>query len=217
MAVKHRIIQNPSGYHSHGKSHKEKLINFALFIKEFGWSGKWNDDEETGILHLNATRGSNEKIDIEWPEKQSWPDVWYTYAGNSIKCRNISQAAKIGQDPPDPDRMRMVSRRRRRPKRNGIDLHLPEGAGGVPLAGDELIAELATTLPFDKESSAEELKSVLLRHTITWVNRISGNVQTETIKPKHFKITEKDGRKTLHFCSDYGFRSVYVDSIIGVG
>lgn len=226
MTVRNKVIHNPSGYHSHGKTHKEKVINFSLFIKEFGWSGTWNDDEESGILYMHATRGKNEKIDIEWPEKQWWPDVWYTYAGNSIKCRNISQAAKIGQEPPDSEKMRAASRRLRRSGKPGIGLRGP-GATGRPLPGEagtdeaaaDLIEELATSLPFDHESSPAEIKAVLKGRYITWVNTLSGATRQALVKPgKHYKVTTtKEDKIVIEFADDHGFHSVYASSIIGVG
>lgn len=216
-----RFIKNASGYHSHGKTHKEKIFNFGVYIKQFGWEGSWSEDEESAILKATMTRGDSEKIEIEWPETQWWPDVWYTFGGESIKCRNISMAAKIAADKPDAKKMRRTSRR----KSYGISgAFLPGGSnnGSSEDAADDLIAAMSTTLPFDKESTPEEIKAVLKAHrspTITWINRISGDVNTDIVKTwsRHLKVTtNKDGKKIIHFIGHDCFHAVYADSIIGI-
>ena len=212
-------VKNPSGYHSFGATHKDKVNNFAKFINDFEWTGKWYVDDDSEILHLNATRGDNERIDIEWPETQWWPDVWYTFAGNTIKCRNISQAAKLAQELPDAERMRRASHRARR----SISLPLASGPA-IAIVGDpadELISSLTTSVPWDTESKAGEVKAALLKHrntTITWVNRISGKVNSAMIKPRNFKVTTtKEGKVVIQFADDFGFHACYADSVIGVG
>jgi hypothetical protein len=229
-----RLVRNPSGYHSSGKSPKEKVHNFAMFIKPFGWTGKWRIDEDSHILHLNATRDDNEKIDIEWPESQWWPDVWYTFAGATIKCRNISHAAKIAQAEPDPERMRRVSRRRfsggkaaslRGARRPGERLSRAEGRSDGPNendAGEAIVAALKGYVPFTHESTAEEVDVELKSYkvpTITWVNRMTGAVHTTMIKTrsKHFRITKNgDGKVIINFTDEFGFHAVYANSVIGV-
>lgn len=216
--TKHRIVHNPSGYHSSGATHKDKVNNFARFIKDFGWTGSWKEDEDSDILTLNATRGDNERIDIEWPATQWWPDVWYTFAGNTIKCRNISHAAKIAQDLPDADAMRRASQRRKRrislPLSSGPAIAIP----GDP--GESLVESLATSLPWDKESPPDEVKTALLKHkntTITWVNRLTGNVKSGMIKPKNLRVTtNKEGKVIIEFADEFGFHACYADSVIGV-
>jgi hypothetical protein len=212
---------NPSGYHSFGKNHKEKVWNFAAFIKDFGWTGNWWEDEETEMVHLKATRGDVERIDVEYPVNQGWPDVFYTLAGGTIKCRNISQAAKLAQEKPDVDKMRAASRRLRNGKATASP---PQAAQGPAIAtvGADLIPELTGSLPFDKESTADEVKQALVKHknpVITWVNKVSGQVDSAMIKTKskQFKVTEsKDGKVIINFSTDRGFRAVYANSIIGV-
>lgn len=225
--TKHRIIRNPSGYHSKGKTPKEKVVNFASFIKQFDWTGAWRVDPETDILHLNARRGDNERIDIEWPATQWWPDVWYSLAGDSIKCRNISAAAKLAQDPPDADRMRRSAQR----KRNGKSASLATGlarpglANGTAepeLTGDELIASLTSSVPWDKDSGVRDVALALMEcrnPEVTWVNTLTGVVHTAVIKTgnRNNKITEtKDGKVIITFADQYGFHSVYANSVIRV-
>jgi hypothetical protein len=218
MMVRQRIVRNPSGYHSSGATHKDKVNNFALFIKDFGWTGKWKEDEDSDILTLSAARGDNERIDIEWPATQWWPDVWYTFAGNSIKCRNISHAAKLAQELPDADAMRRASQRRRK----RISLPLASGpAIAISDDGEESLADsLATSLPWDRESPPGEVKAALLKHkntTITWVNRMNGAVKSGMIKPKNLKVTaNKQGKVIIEFADEFGFHACYADCVIGV-
>lgn len=215
-----RHIKNPSGYHSRGKTKQEKVYNFGVHIKQFGWSGKWERNEETKTLYAELRRGDSEVITINWPDDQWWPEVYYAYAGNKQKCRNISAAAKIASEKPDPNRLRKAAAKKRRAG-NGIAEVFASGGGDSDEAR-ELIASLSTTLPFDRESSVEDIKAVLKARTnpvLIWINRISGGVEQDYIKTwsRHLKVTEnKEGRKIIHFVGGNCFHAVYVDSVIGV-
>lgn len=211
-----RFVKNPSGYHSHGKTHKEKVINLGKHIKQFGWEGKWWQPDGSDVLEAKMER-NGETIQIWWPDDQWWPDVYYTYAGQQMKCRNISQAAKIASEKPDPERMRRSARK----KTNGVSRIAEAFAAGDGNTAAELIEPLRTTLPFDKESTPEEIKAVIKQHinpTIVWINRISGAAEQDYIKTwsRHLKITEnKEGRKIIEFVGGHQFHAVYVDSVIG--
>lgn len=214
-----RFVRNPSGYHSHGKTHKEKVFNLGKHIKQFGWEGSWEQDVD--VLKATMKRGESESIIIWWPDDQWWPDVTYNYAGSSLKCRNISHAAKIASEKPDASRMRK-SGRRMRSKLNGITQGIGTGASGDTSSADELISEMSTTLPFDKESTPEEIRAVIKTHinpTLIWVNRLTGRVESDIIKTwsRHLKVTKnKDGKTIIHFVGMNCFHAVYVDSVIGV-
>jgi hypothetical protein len=212
-----RIIRNPSGYHSSGVTHKDKVNNFARFIKDFGWTGQWKEDPDSDILTLTATRGDNERIDIEWPDIHSSPGVWYTFAGNTIKCHNISQAAKLAQELPDAERMKRAAYRSK-PRISSLN-----GSGpAIGIVGDDLPGALATSLPFDKESTANEVAAALKKHrnpTIIWVNRISGKVNSAMMRTgkRHNKVTtNKEGKVIIQFTDETGFHAVYVESIVGL-
>jgi hypothetical protein len=221
---------NPSGYHSYGRTKQEKLINFGLFIKDFGWTGEWRQDEETEMLFLKATRGDSERIDIEYPANQGWPDVYYTFAGNTIKCRNVSHAAKFAQATPDPEKMRRSSRRLSRARRRASALGNSGAVGtgaqgtGEPDDGgaDDLVSVLGTTLPFDKESGIEDVILALKQHrnpTIVWVNRISGRVESAMMRTgkRHNKVCmNKEGKVIIEFTDERGFHAVYVERIVAI-
>lgn len=222
MTIKHRIIKNASGYHSHGKTNKEKAVNFAMFIKEHGWSGKWEEDDDTKDIILVANRSESEQIDIRWYSNIPLQDVFYAYAGNSIKLRNVSAAAKVAQEPPSKDRMRSAARKRVGRGLAGISVAQEPGGSNNGSSADDLIAAMSTTLPFDKESSPDEIKAVLKTHrnpTLIWINRISGNVNTDIIKTwsRFLRVdANRQGKMIIHFVGDFGFHAVYVDSVIGV-
>jgi hypothetical protein len=213
-----RVIHHDSGYHSFGATHKDKVNNFARFIKDFGWTGKWKEDPDSDIVTLNAFRNDNERIDIEWPATQWWPDVWYTFAGYTIKCRNISHAALIAQEVPDAAKMKRAAQRAKRrispPFTTGPAIAIP----GEP--GESLAESLATTVPWDKESKAGEIKVILLKHkntTITWVQTMTGAVKSGMIKAKTLKVkTNKEGRVIIEFADEFGFHACYADCVIGV-
>ena len=214
-----RFVRNPSGYHSHGKTHKEKVYNFGLHIKQFGWSGRWWQAAESDVLEAKMERGG-ETIQIWWPDNQWWPDVYYTYAGDQIKCRNISQAAKIAADKPNPERMRKSARKKASGGRRIAEAFAAAG-GNSDSTTEELIDALRTSIPFDSESTPEEIKAVIktkVNPTIVWVNRLTGGAEQDYIKTwsRHLKVTEnKEGKKIINFVGADRFRSVYVDSVIG--
>jgi hypothetical protein len=192
-------IKNPSGYHSSGRTRKEKVVNFALFIKEFGWTGSWEENSDTEIVTLVAKR-DNERIEIEYAPASPWPDVYYTLLGHTIKCRNISMAAKIAQGQPDAERVkRAVSRRH-----NGIATP-SSSTPSKPL------------LNYLEDASEDDIGDALIGDSITWLSGLGGEPQTDRILPKQFKVTaNKEGRTIIHFCGDFGFHSVYLDRIVNV-
>ena len=215
-----RFVKNPSGYHSHGKTHKEKAFNFGKHIKQFGWSGSWSQPEGDPILRVIMTRSSSEKIEIEWPDDQWWPDVYYSYAGDTIKCRNISAAAKIASEKPNPERMRK-SVRKKRTGGSRIAEAFAAGTGNSDATAEELIDALRTTLPFDRESTPEEIKAVIktkVNPTIVWINRLTGGAESDYIKTwsRHLKVTQnREGKTIIHFVGATQFHSVYAESVIG--
>lgn len=217
-----RVIKNPSGYHSRGRTAVEKAVNFGQHAKAHGWTGKQTLDEETGVRHLFARRGESETIDIWWIEDTgaAHPDMLpiYTLAGEKIKCRNVSAVAAIAAKEPDTSRLRKAARKQRRKFDSPTVLSEEEI--------DDYIVSMQGTLPFDQESTDEEIKVALKGRTISWVNRMSGQVNSALVSdnPKHFSVI-RNGRDYVNFVypvqraheyETYGFRAVYLDSIVGV-
>jgi hypothetical protein len=211
-------VVNPSGYHSSGRTLQEKATNFGLYVKQFGWKGNFTTDAD-GNVDLVATRGENEQITITWYAGGGGL-VTYILAGDSIKCNNVSAAAKIAKEKPDPSRFRRAVR-----KRKVDEDYTPE-----------MLEDLQGTLPFDHDSTDDEIRAALLGKTITWINRFSGQVETADVSPKpnHFSVC-RNGNDYINFVypiparvmsrwgkehmeSDtYGFRSVYINRIVSVG
>ena len=224
-----RVVKNPSGYRSKGRDGVEKAQCFGVYAKQHGWTGKYHLDEDTGIVYLFARRGENETIEIWWTREGKAlprPDLpVYTLAGERIKVLNVSAIAAIAAKTPDENRLRKAVKKQKRQLGVGDDKQMTA----------EDIAALRVSLPFDHESSDDELKDVLIGRTITWVNRMSGDTETAEIStdPKHFHV-RRNGHDYIDFVrpipqrvlanfgkshmeSDtYGFRSVYLDSIVGV-
>jgi hypothetical protein len=216
-----RNVKDPSGYHSAGRTLQEKATNFGTFVKQFGWKGNFETDAD-GNVDLTAKRGDNEVITITW-YKGGGGEVWYTLAGQRIKCNNVSAAAKIAKDDPDPSRFRRAVRKRKTD--SAVEEFTPE-----------MLEDLQGSLPFDHESSDAEIQEVLLGRTLTWINLTTGKVETAEVsdKPKHFSVC-RNGHDYVNFVypiparvlsrwgkdhmeSDtYGFRSVYLDRIVSVG
>jgi hypothetical protein len=192
-------VRNPSGYHSKGATPKDKANNFGKFIKDFGWSGSWREDPETGDITLVAKR-DNEMIEAYWNNPIPWPEVFYSLGGNRIKCRNISMAAKLAQETPNADRARRGFRRAKSAS--------PVANGSGP--GKALLNYL-------EDASEDDIAGALVGDTVTWTSALGGEPQTDRILPKQFKVTaNKEGRTIIHFCGDFGFHSVYLDAIVNV-
>lgn len=198
-----------------GRDALRKAEHFGKFAKAYGWSGKWSKDSDTGIVHLFCRRGENETIDIWWQangciEAHMMPV--YTLAGERIKCHNVSAAAKIAQNPPNHDRLKKAVRKRKR--QTGIEYSDP--AALVAVQGP---------LPFDHESDDAELEAVLHKRTITWVNSISGELDSAFVDAdKQFQVIRKNGSEAcrgdqIGFCDPTagGYRAVYLNAIVSVG
>lgn len=197
-----RVIRNPSGYRSKGSTAVDKAAHFGEYAKAHGWKGGWAITD--GMLHLQASRGDNETMGIWWNEETGkFIEAVYTLAGDSIKCQNVSAAAAIAAKPPSTERLKTAVRKRTTDKVE---------------AAAETIAALQGTLPFDHESSDEEVHAVLFNRGIVWVNRISGALTSATAGGTQFRvISNGKAPRQITFCDDLGYHAVYVDSIVSVG
>jgi hypothetical protein len=191
---------NPSGYHSKGKTIKDKANNFGMFIKEFGWTGGWKESPETGTITLIATR-DNERIEVYWNPPNPWPDeVSYFYGGTKLKLKNVSAAAKLAQETPDADRTRRGFRRRN----NGMSVALSS-------------EPVRPVLDYLEDAPEDDIASAIIGDSITWINSLTGDTESDRILPRQFKVTaNKDGRTIIHFCGDFGFHAVYLDAVVNI-
>lgn len=196
-----RVIHNPSGFHSRGRSAREKAAHFGAYVKEHGWTGKWSEDEDTGLLHLFARRGENETIDIWWiiENGAAHPDMLpiYTLSGEKIKCRNVSAAAAMAAKSEDDANERRAAARRTKPKTHKAH-------------------KVVKTTKY-LQMRDDELEKLVLGRKIKWVNSISGDLEEAVvggikIKPR----VVRNGHARLDFLCDEGFRSVYLDQIVSV-
>lgn len=230
-----RIIKNKTPYHSNGNTIMEKLRNFATFLKNEcdGWTGKIWVDDNSGIHYLQAFRDDNEKIEIEWPTV-TWPVILHTIANHTIKCRNVSHAAKIAYAEPDTSRLKRAGRGRRVGSLEGrlpgpsnplpaeIRAGVPSPTPDVSEALEAIVAATKSYVPFDRESTKEEVEAELKRlrnPNIVWIGPLTHRVNSAMIKTrsKHFKVDEnKSGKVVVHFADDFGFHALYVDSVIAV-
>lgn len=196
-----------------GRNGLHKANSFASFAKEFGWNTKVSSTQEDDV-RLFARRGDSETLNFVWINGCWSGESHYTLAGEKIKCHNLSAASKIVQGKPDPDRLRKATRKLKR--QTGIEYS--EG----PIK-DSDIDSLRGSLPFDDESSDEDIQAVLHKRSITWVNTTSGQVQysVRVDVDKQFKIVrKKDNEKIkadfITFCSTEGYRAIYLRSIVAV-
>lgn len=188
-----------------GRTGKEKAVNFGQYAKSYGWGGKWSAEDDSQSVHLFASRGENESIDIYWHERGVFISATYSLAGEKIRLHNVAAAAQVARNKPDEKRLNKAIRRRRKSK--SVD---------VTQISDDVIAGLQTSLPFDKESTDDEVKAVLFNKSITWVNRQTGQVNSAIVGGKSFKVV-RNGRDYIDFVDGFGFHAVYLDSIVSVG
>lgn len=182
-----------------------KAVNFAEYAKTYGWSGKW--DTSDGMLRLAAHRGDNEFIDIEWDsETGKFIGASYTLAGETIDCHNVSAAAAIAAKAPDADRLRTAARKHRK------QLGTPDTVQDVA----DLIASISGTLPFDHESTDEEIKAKLNGKRVAWVNRMSGMMYSAVVGGKMFKVVGNNEHRYIDFADSFGYHAVYLNSIVSV-
>ena len=190
-----------------------KASNFANFAKEHGWQSKCT--QEGIVVRLFARRGENETLEIQWHDGCVLTEFApvYSLAGERIKVRNLSAASKVIQEKPDPKRLAKATRKRKR--QTGIDY------SGGPLSDDDRMS-LRGSVPFDAESTDDEIEAVLHKRSITWINTISGQVDSARIDAdKQFKIVRKNGNEKIKadfvtFCCAEGYRAVYLKSIVAV-
>jgi len=179
-----RVIRNPSGYRSHGSTAMDKAAHFGDYAKAYGWKGGWTTTD--GMLNLQASRGDNETMSISWNEETGkFIEAVYTLAGDSIKCQNVSAAANIAAKPPSAERLKTAVRKRTPDKVE---------------AAAETIAAVQGTLPFDHESSDEEVKAVLNNKSIVWVNRISGALSSALVGGKMFRVVNYGAPRQISLC-----------------
>lgn len=200
-----RIVKNPSGYRSKGRNGVEKAQQFGLHCKEHDWSGKYTLDEATGIVYLFARRGEQETIEIWWSEAgKALPDKLpvYTLVGERIKLRNVSAAAVRVASEPDVDRLRKATRKARR-------------AAGEPVA-------VEGSYDFT-DMTDDEIEHSLLGRTITWINSLSGQMDSaQVLGRKTLRVTRDGGEESkpvkaqVHFTDHSGFHAVYLDNIVSV-
>lgn len=195
-----RMVKNPSGYTSKGRTPQDKAANFGQYLKPLGWLGKWSTDEETGVVHLFARRGEAETLDIWWQANGACIQEQlpiYTLAGERIKLRNVSAAAKIAAAEPDTSRLRKAVRKKNRSIENGNPVVVP------------------LTDRFEGMTD-DEIEKALLGKTIAWVNSISGELDSaEVLGRKTIKVY-RNGRDQIHFTDYSGFHAVYLNAIVSV-
>lgn len=190
---------------SRGRTGPDKAVNFGTYAKGHGWTGKWSQDETTGITHLFCRRGESETVDIWWqPSGGIISEMLpiYTLAGEKIKCRNVSAAALIVRNEPDTSRLHKAVRKQRK------------GFGVCETNG-----EAHRTDKYIKMAD-NELEQLLFGATVSWINSISGEVQTAEVGGKRtmkvIREVESGARDQVHFVDSFGFHAVYLDAIVSV-
>jgi hypothetical protein len=185
------VVRNPSGYVSAGRTAADKATKFAETIKEYGWTGKWSTDEDSGVTHLFARR-EDETIDIWWLGDGLDLDHLpvYTLAGERIQLKNVSGAVKIAAGQPEPGRLVKAVKKQRR--------------------------QLTGHLPFNGDTPDDEIEHMLFGKCITWVNSVSGSTDSAIVGGRKTVRVVRNGKAWIEFIDGNGFHAVYLNAIVAV-
>lgn len=194
-----RSVKNPSGYVAKGSSANEKALQFGTHIREFGWAGKFDVDDDN-LVHLTAHRDENETIDVWWEQDgrgklclEKLPV--YSIGGDKTQCRNVSHAVQICESEADTTRLKRASSRAR--KAGTTDIVAPKTDRFADMADDEI-------------------EKLLLGKSVAWINSLSGGVDTADVLGRKTIRVVRNGRDYVEFTDKSGFHAVYLDAIVSV-
>lgn len=196
----------PSGLHP-------KIVSLVEYAIGAGWKAEVTEPIPGKSAIVTATR-EDEAIDVMFINGVLDTDQMptYTIGQRTVKLRNVSAAKKQMEVPPQ-EALKVaasVSVRRERKVRDKDEEGQPR--------------ELSIIVPWDNESTDEEILEFVKGRRIIWRNSVSGTYDEASVFPhgmkkhKHLQIVEsRDGRKVLNWASvEGGFRSVFIDAIVQV-
>ena len=70
--------------------------------------------------------------------------------------------------------------------------------------------------PFDHDSSDDEVRAVLHKRTVTWINRTSGHCDHATVATIYQIVRRGGVDDYITFIDRCGYHSVYLNQIVGV-
>lgn len=200
----------------------QKLLDYAL---ESGWEGEL-EHGEGDTARVVLTRGE-ETLDLLWRDGSwggafDWSTVSYSLNGSTRRVQNASAAKKIIAGTPD------YSRKTRTPGgRKGGTVKASDN-GGVPTPRKQ-------ALPWDPhEADDADILQACYGKTLIWRNTFTGAEDREQVTPAYtdsksgryhkanydkriYHITTgSNGRRSLNFVSNHGFRSVGLDTLLVV-
>lgn len=187
-----------------------KANAFADKAEALGWKTQLSDSQTMqDIVACYATRGAGEAITIEWEDGVFNNQTCFhtTPGGRALKLRNASHALKrMGLQPVEVARedtkvgIHTTTRSARRTAVSATD-----SAPHAPYFAEDV-------------SDAEVLASVDGK-TITWVNAISGALDSDRVSGNardQVKILPSNSGRVINFLGAAGFRTVRVSSIVSL-
>jgi hypothetical protein len=188
----------------------------ALFMKNIAddWSTKVSN-REGEKTEVTATRG-DESIKIHWLQGvfHNGNGIYTDPLGRTIVMRNASACIKQSEVSEEVALQKAQAKQAGKRTRKGSGMGRPQNA---PKA-EEVPQE---KLPFDvEESTAKEIIAAVEGRKITWVNSVSGKVQSAMVKPsKANKIlpgTKTSPSPIIQFMTESGECAVRISSIKSV-
>ena len=185
-----------------------KAEAYAAVAEAAGWTPVLTTEGD--LITATTTRGS-ETIMIHWKGTRFVDDATYTNGSQSLTLRNVSAARQKMADSPDVA------------ARGASKAIIGKGKRKVALDDEDehAVAAKRAQLPFDSNSSDEEVFKALGGKTIVWRNSRTREVERAVVAvnpgEKLLKMDVKGSRRVFSFCSVKGpFRSVYLDAILEV-
>ena len=190
-----------------GKTASEKAAFIINYAATYGWTGSTKVSDDALIVKLE--RGV-EAVEIRYDGNscKEMPNV--VYDGQVRQVRNVAAALRVVEA--DDTSNASVFKNRTEKKaamRKAAPVKRSPGARAKQEA-DRLVGLLA-------EDNEEAVKSKLVGRKLIWTNRISGDLEEDTVTTErnrngHFYV--RNGQ--VSFVGNYGFRSVRLDQLVAV-
>jgi hypothetical protein len=183
----------------------KKANTFADKAEALGWTATLRDSQASEDRVTCVAKRDAEVISIEWLDGVFDNQTCFhtTPGGRALKLRNASHALKrMALAPVDVVRedAKVGIHRATRPA-------VGSGASGSPTP---------RTAYFAEDVSDEEVLASVAGKTITWVNAISGALESDQVKGEALIKSRTLQHRALHFLGSNGFRAVRVSAIVSL-
>lgn len=167
-----------------------KVARIKAACEEHGWKFDEFYNEDDDLTDVDCDRHP-EHIRMQWEGQRMVSPPVYTCAGSEMVLHNAKQAlARIGGE---------------------VDVEKLNRRGGPLVRGKITITA---------ESTDEEILNTLCGRRVIWTSDhfeepLSARVLATNKDSKHYAV-KRNGKIRIDFLTEHGFRSVYLDRIVGI-